>query len=1070
MANENEQLAQEFEQLRYAAQNAGQGLDDASEKTKKLSDAAKQGAEQLTRGFGNFVKTVGEGNTDLKTFNGMIDAAAGAASNLAEVLPIAGKAISAGIKAAAEAGKFVVNQLETTSKTFGEISEVGAATARGMTGLQQQFIASGMSLQGFKKTIVENANTLARWGGTVGTSADSFAKAVGDITKSKAGDELRRMGFSADQIGEAAAGFLKQQTILGRQNKVTQDSLASSSIAYAKEIDQLSKLTGASRKEIEKQQQAAMEEGKFLASLRDMEDLGPAGAEAAKQIRMFQGQISQVAPEVGKGIRDLTSGIANSPEARKLINSTGGAAQGIVDRLRRGEIDAITAQKQLGQAAQANEKSQRQYAKAVGDNQTAFNKYSELVRVATLGEQDSTKIRKDLDAAGKSAAEGQDELTNQTIQAQKGLEALNREVSMLGFTMMPKAAEAITAVSNATTQFVNSINDLLAGKVPESSLALDGLTVAAGLAAAAMTAMAAKSVLGGVADVAGKGAAGKGAALLKGAKLAGAGLGLGVVGLGADYAAKKAEESGNIKTAGGLGVAGAAAKGAGMGMMFGPWGAAVGGALGAGYGLYQNWDKLTGKTKAPEKSATADESKKIEELTKQEVQVKVNKLKFAETDRKNFEDYTKRINDLLSTDLAKISADKNLSASDRKKQIEKAREQAEKQAAIEFANQVKAAGAGEVIVKKLKEQQAEVEKATDARKKETEAVILQQKEIWSNLDFMRGNAEEYKKYQARRQELISQELEAIEKNVTMTVAEKAAARRQAQASATYKARTEFRSQAQAAGAISMTTPTAATTAPGAKDNSGLTKTGTGSTEVPKGPAAGGNMSEDAIKKMIVQHEGIRYTPYRDSLGLWTVGVGHLIGDGRTLPDSWNRKFSHEEVMTMFEKDYDHHRAAAERIPGFTKFGSAGQGALTDLTFNMGPNWINKFPNTAKQIAAGNAQGAAAGLEDSKWYTQVGNRAPTIVNLLRNSVPAKDGGILDAKPGGHLVQAAEAGLNEAFVPLPNGKNIPVEMPSLIESQQQQNQLLTMLLDSMAELVDVSKTSTRINKDILRVSRN
>jgi hypothetical protein len=39
---------------------------------------------------------------------------------------------------------------------------------------------------------------------------------------------------------------------------------------------------------------------------------------------------------------------------------------------------------------------------------------------------------------------------------------------------------------------------------------------------------------------------------------------------------------------------------------------------------------------------------------------------------------------------------------------------------------------------------------------------------------------------------------------------------------------------------------------------------------------------------------------------------------------------------------------------------------------------------------------------------------------------KDGGIIKANPGGTLVQAAEAGINEAFVPLPNGKSIPVTL--------------------------------------------
>ena len=45
------------------------------------------------------------------------------------------------------------------------------------------------------------------------------------------------------------------------------------------------------------------------------------------------------------------------------------------------------------------------------------------------------------------------------------------------------------------------------------------------------------------------------------------------------------------------------------------------------------------------------------------------------------------------------------------------------------------------------------------------------------------------------------------------------------------------------------------------------------------------------------------------------------------------------------------------------------------------------------------------------------------------VAMADGGIIKSQPGGTLVQAAEAGMNEAFVPLPKGKKIPVTMPSL-----------------------------------------
>ena len=458
---QSDELAQEFERLRHAVQNNGEGLDKASEKTAKFGEAAAAGAKMLAGGFKDFALQVGQGNTEFKSLNGAIDAASGAAAGLAKALPFVGEAVSAALKATGEAAKFVVNQLDQTNKSFQQLSEVGAVTAKGMTGVQDQFIKSGMSMDGFKKSIIDNSNTLARWGTTVGAGADNFTKAVGDITKSKAGDELRRLGFSADAMGDAAAGFLKQQTLLGRQSKVTQDNLGQSTLEYGRELDQLSKLTGMSRKDAEKQREAALQEGKFLASIRDLQDIGPAGEKAAKEITAFQAQIAAVAPQTAKGIRDLTSGMSNTEDAQKLIRSTGGAAVGIMEQLKSGQIDSITAQTMLTQAVSDNEKSQRQYAKTVGDGNGVMVDYKETVALQGLANKKEAATREDLAKSAAAAAKGGDPLTDSAINAQKNMEAMNREIQMLGFTLMPKAASAIENLTGATRKFVEFVNKTL---------------------------------------------------------------------------------------------------------------------------------------------------------------------------------------------------------------------------------------------------------------------------------------------------------------------------------------------------------------------------------------------------------------------------------------------------------------------------------------------------------------------------------------------------------------------------------------------------------------------------------
>jgi lysozyme len=174
---------------------------------------------------------------------------------------------------------------------------------------------------------------------------------------------------------------------------------------------------------------------------------------------------------------------------------------------------------------------------------------------------------------------------------------------------------------------------------------------------------------------------------------------------------------------------------------------------------------------------------------------------------------------------------------------------------------------------------------------------------------------------------------------------------------------------------------------------------------PSGGAAGGGGLEATAREMLIRHEGKRNAPYKDSKGLWTVGIGHLIGDGRSLPPNMNRTLSDAEVFELFAKDYAHHAQAAANIPGYDKINDMGKVALVDLTFNMGQVWYKKWPNFTKAMSEGNWQQAANSLEQSAWYRQVGRRAPEIVGLIRAG--GSGGGAIGAPTGGAVAGAGGA---------------------------------------------------------------
>lgn len=91
--------------------------------------------------------------------------------------------------------------------------------------------------------------------------------------------------------------------------------------------------------------------------------------------------------------------------------------------------------------------------------------------------------------------------------------------------------------------------------------------------------------------------------------------------IAADYGADKLEEAGHDKSAAALRIAGNAATGAAIGSMIPIVGTAVGALAGAAYGLYNNFDSLTGKTKDAAK--VSEDSTKADSDGK-DVTVKLN--------------------------------------------------------------------------------------------------------------------------------------------------------------------------------------------------------------------------------------------------------------------------------------------------------------------------------------------------------------------------------------------------------------------------------------------------------------
>jgi lysozyme len=95
-----------------------------------------------------------------------------------------------------------------------------------------------------------------------------------------------------------------------------------------------------------------------------------------------------------------------------------------------------------------------------------------------------------------------------------------------------------------------------------------------------------------------------------------------------------------------------------------------------------------------------------------------------------------------------------------------------------------------------------------------------------------------------------------------------------------------------------------------------------------------NVSKAGIA-LIKHHEGVRSRPYRCAANLWTCGVGHLIGDGKSLPDSWNRTFSQEEIDGLLKSDLRRFELGVSKMLPNVPLRQHEFDAIISFCFNLG---------------------------------------------------------------------------------------------------------------------------------------
>ena len=249
------------------------GLYKATVSMTKSLYAGERGATVSAKAFGELTESIGS----------MMQGIGAAATVLSVFLPIGRllklaavglTALGAGIKTYGEYQKLGAEQNKKLFDTYNKLSASGLQASKGLTGVFETVQTLGMTaaeIEKFTELLVNNSKELKLFGATAADGAKKYTEVAGALVKSDIGEKLEKMGIAAEDQREHTLRYMANQTRMGMAQGKTQQELIRGSQAYIEELDKISMITGATRKEQEEARAAVMAEENLRAAMLQAE-------------------------------------------------------------------------------------------------------------------------------------------------------------------------------------------------------------------------------------------------------------------------------------------------------------------------------------------------------------------------------------------------------------------------------------------------------------------------------------------------------------------------------------------------------------------------------------------------------------------------------------------------------------------------------------------------------------------------------------------------------------------------------------------------------------------------------
>ena len=144
------------------------------------------------------------------------------------------------------------------------------------------------------------------------------------------------------------------------------------------------------------------------------------------------------------------------------------------------------------------------------------------------------------------------------------------------------------------------------------------------------------------------------------------------------------------------------------------------------------------------------------------------------------------------------------------------------------------------------------------------------------------------------------------------------------------------------------------------------------------------MDIDRLRQEIESDEGNVGEIYLDHLKLPTLGIGHLIK--KTDPEYGlpvGTPVSRKRINTYFNEDIQGTIEDCEKLyKDFYKLPEEAKLILCNMMYNLGYTRLSKFSKLKAAINKGDWEEASKQMHQSKWRTQVPNRAGRLIDRMK----------------------------------------------------------------------------------------